>query len=206
QDPPGAANIASEMLLWIPAFVASWLLLSFSPGRDSRYQVTSLAAPSDMKWKVGARYGLLCGFVPVFLLGITGVSIAMQNGPVEGIGRKRFGPDAYWRQTANLVGAWQPIGITKGLQDTALRTVDLPLRRLTFSEDRVVTAILPSGKTDDTHQWFLKNQYIWVRWHGKSKQRSERVEVPLEFRGQRFYLAWPPDTGGDYLVFERVPE
>jgi len=206
QDPPGAANIASEMLLWIPAFVASWLLVSFSPVREARHETTALVAASDEKWNVGARYGLLCGLVPVFLLGITGVSIGMQNGPIEGLGRKRFGPDAYWRQTANLIGTWQAVGMAKRLGEPALQTADLPLSRLTFDEDRGVTATLPTGKTDGMHQWFLKNQYIWLRWRGKSKQRPERVEVPLEFRGTRFYLAWPPGRGGDYLVFERVTQ
>jgi hypothetical protein len=118
----------------------------------------------------------------------------MQHGPLEGMGRKRFGPDAYWRQTANLLGGWRAVGMAKGLGETDLRTDGLPLSRLTFSEDRDVTATLPTGQTDDTHLWFFKNQYIWVRWRGKSKQRSERVEVPLEFKGQRVFLAWPPGS------------
>jgi hypothetical protein len=205
QDPPNASNIASQALLWIPAVTATLLLLTVSgQGLSSPGDLDT--PPSAAGWKTGLRYRMLCGFTPVFLLCITGLSIAMQNGPVEGMGRKRFGPDAYWRQTANLVGTWQAIGMKKALRDTDVRTTDLPLTRLTFSEDRDVTATLPSGATDDTHQWFLKNQYIWLHWRGKSKQRSERLEIPLEFQGRQFSLAWPPAKPEGYLVFERVPE
>lgn len=206
-DPPGASTIAAHLLLWIPAVVASMLLLSLSASPQSSVPFDLDANPSDARWKVGTRYRLLWGLAPVFLLCITGLSTAMQNGPVEGMGRKRFGPDAYWRQTAKLLGTWRAIGMTKGLQDTDMRTEALPLVRLTFNEDRGVTATFPDGKTDDTHQWFLKNQYIWLRWRGKAGSRSERKEIPLEFRGQRFSIAWPPGSQSDsYLVFERVSE
>jgi hypothetical protein len=80
------------------------------------------------------------------------------------------------------------------------------LTRLTFSEDRDVAATLPTGETDDTHQWFLNNQYICLRWRSKSKQRSERRGIPLEFQGRQFSLAWPSGKPEGYLVLERVPE
>ena len=68
-----------------------------------------------------------------------------------------------------------------------------------------VTATLPSGEIDATHQWFLKNQYTWLRWGGKSRARSGHAEIPLEFRGQRLYIAWPPlKPSGSFVVFERV--
>jgi hypothetical protein len=204
QDPPNASNIASQALLWIPAVAATLLLLTLSS--QDRSSPGDVDAPSAEVWRTGLRYRMLWGFTPVFLLCITGLSIAMQRGPIEGMGRKRFGPDAYWRQTANLVGAWRAIGMKKALGDTDIRTADLPLTRLTFGEDRDVTATLPTGETDDTHQWFLKNQYIWLRWRGKAKQRSDRRELPLEFQGRQFSLAWPPGKPEGYLVFERVPE
>ena len=207
-EPPSAATIAGHMLLWIPAVVASFLLLSFSNSAQYVRLPDDLSAtPSDPRWKTGIRYRVLWGVAPVFLLCITGLSTAMQNGPLEGMGRKRFGPDAYWRQTAKLLRTWRAVGITKGLQTTEMQTEGLPLTRLTFDEDRGVTATLPNGGTDNTHQWFLKNQYIWLRWRGKTKQRSERMEIPLEFRGERIFIAWPPGKQGEgYLVFERLPE
>jgi hypothetical protein len=75
----------------------------------------------------------------------------------------------------------------------------------TFGEDRGVTAVLPTGESAG-HQWFLKNQYIWVRWRDKSNGRSGRGEIPLEFQGPQLFLAWPPGTQESYMVFERVRE
>lgn len=63
------------------------------------------------------------------------------------------------------------------------------------------------GRSVVAHQWFLKNQYTWLRWYGKTAQHPERAEVPLEFRGQRMLIAWPPgESGKTFIVFERVSE
>ena len=87
-----------------------------------------------------------------------------------------------------------------------MRTDDLPLASLTFKEDRGVTAVLAGGRTDSSYQWFLKNQYIWLRARGDNKRRSETKEIPLEFRGQQFSITWPDGKGDAVLVFQRVPE
>ena len=66
-------HAAGALLLWIPAAVASMLLLSFAT--DAQHAVVPVdasATPSDAKWRVGARYLLLWGFAPVLLLWITG--------------------------------------------------------------------------------------------------------------------------------------
>jgi hypothetical protein len=205
-DAGGAFHAAGALLLWIPAAIASMLLLSFTPdAQHAAVPLNASAAPSDAKWKAGARYWLLWGFVPVFLLCITGLSMAMQDGPLAGMGRKRFGPDAYWRQTARLMGTWRAIGKVRAMEDTDVRADGLPVLSLEFDQNRAVTVTSAEGKIDETHQWFRKNQYTWLRWHGKIQSHPERAEIPLEFRGQRLYLAWPPKQQGDgFLVFERV--
>jgi hypothetical protein len=203
QDNPNASNIAGHMLLWIPAVVASLLLLSGSCPALREDQNTS---PSDSRWRTGARCRILWGAAPAFLLCITTLSVAMQTGPLEGMGRKRFGPDAYWRQTANLMGTWRAIGTKQKSADADMRTDDLPLASLTFKEDRGVTAVLAGGRTDSSYQWFLKNQYIWLRTRENNKRRSETKEIPLEFRGQQFSITWPDGKGDAVLVFQRVPE
>ena len=162
--------------------------------------------PSECRWRTGARYRILWGAAPAFLLCITTLSVAMQTGPLEGMGRKRFGPDAYWRQTANLMGTWRAIGTKQKSADADMRTDDLPLASLTFKEDRGVTAVLAGGRTDSSYQWFLKNQYIWLRTRENNKRRSETKEIPLEFRGQQFSITWPDGKGDAVLVFQRVPE
>jgi hypothetical protein len=203
QDNPNASNIAGHMLLWIPAVVASVLLLSGSWPVLRGDQNTS---PSDSRWRTGARYWILWGVTPVFLLCITTLSVAMQPGPLEGIGRKRFGPDAYWRQTANLMGTWHAIGMKQSSQDASMRTMDLPLESLTFREDRGVTAVLAGGRIDSTFQWYLKNQYIWLGARRDNNKRSEAKEIPLEFRGGQFSIAWPDSNAKALLVFQRVSE
>jgi hypothetical protein len=208
-DVPNAAGILGHLLLWIPAAVASWLVLSYiSNAQQAAVPSETTTPPSDPKWRVGVRYGLVWGLAPAFLLCITGLSMAMQKGPLENMGRKRFGPDAYWRQTARLMGSWKAVGRVQGLQDTNVRTDNLPLVvRLKFDQNRNVTATMASGETVDAHQWFLKNQYFWVRWYGKTDKHPERAEVPLEFRNQRLYIAWPPDKQNEgYLIFERAGE
>ncbi len=202
-DAAGGTHIDGFLLLWVPAAVASLLLLSCPPGSLSNEVAV---ARSDPQWAVGRQYWLLWGLTPVLLLALSGISIAMQGGPVPGMGRKRFGPDAYWRQAARMVGAWKAIGKVRRLEDAVVPSEDLPLRRLEFTEARDVIATLPSGQVDDSHLWFRKNQYFWLRWNGRKAAASGRAEIPLEFRGQHLYVAWPPEQPGaeGYLVWERV--
>ena len=70
---------------------------------------------------------------------------------------------------------------------------------MTFGVYRSVTSTRPDGTELNQSRWFLKNQYIWLRW-----QDGDAAEIPLEFHGQRIYIAWPPQTKGSYLVLERV--
>ncbi len=202
----GAFQVAGALLLWIPAGLASMLLLSCAPAAPSATVPTAaVALPSDSKWKPGARYWLLCALVPLFLLSLAGLSLALKDGRSPGMGRKRFGPDAYWRQTARLMGTWEAIGKVRTIDDTEIRTGALPVLKLEFDQERNVTATLPDGTIDATHQWFNMNQYTWLRWHGKTRNHPERAEIPLIFRGLRLYLAWPPNQPGDgYFVFERA--
>ena len=136
---------------------------------------------------------------------VAALSMAMQDGPMEGMGRKRFGPDAYWRQAARPMGTWRAVGKAQNLKDPIVRTDDLPVKELEFDQNRNVSATMPSGESVKAHQWFLKNQYTWLHWYAKSSKHPERAEVPLEFRDQRLYIAWPPNRQNEgHLVFERA--
>lgn len=76
-------------------------LLALSRGREAITAAIPQAAtvdPSDNRWKVGAKYWFLWGLSPIVILAVTVLSMAMQEGPHPDLGRKRFGPDAYWRQ------------------------------------------------------------------------------------------------------------
>ncbi|MCX6624446.1 MAG: hypothetical protein NTY38_25970 [Acidobacteria bacterium] len=198
------AYISGNLLLWLPAAIGTWLLLAATPHAPRAIVPAGGVPPSDPKWKPGFRYWLWWAVTPVFLLAITGLSVAMQDGPVPGMGRKRFGPDAYWRQSARLMGAWKAVGRAENLEDGKVAPAALPITRIEFGADRDVTVTLDNGATDSTHVWFRKNQYIWLRWHGQGGKRSAAQETPLEFRGQLLYIAPPPGApAGGFMVFER---
>ena len=131
--------------------------------------------------------------------------MGMQNGPYSD-SRKRFGPDAYWRQTARLLGTWQAVSRARDLSDPGTNEDNPPIARLEFGPYRDVIATLPSGEViTDAHRWFLKNQYTWLHWYSKVEGHPERAEVPLQFENGRLYISWPPGKGNEgYLVFERI--
>jgi hypothetical protein len=100
---------------------------------------------------------------------------------------------------------WKAAGTARALSDAEVCADDIPVTRLEFDQNRNVTATMASGEVVDAHQWFLKNQYTWLRWYGKADRHPDRAEVPIEFRDRRLYVPWPPGRQHDgYLVFERV--
>ena len=205
-DVPSAAFIQGHLLLWLPAAAGAWLLLTYvSRAACATVPAEAVATAADPKWKVGIAYWLVWAVVPPFLLAITVLSVAMQGGPREGMGRKRFGPDAYWRQTARLVGNWRALHRSTDLADSEMQTKNLPLSHLEFDEYRNVAATLRSGERVEAHRWSLKNQYIWLDWYDKVADHPDRARVPLQFRGEKLYIGWPPHTQRQgYLVFERT--
>ena len=100
-----------DMSFVILSAIATAMLLSRTDALvDSKEYLGAKVPPTDTRWNVGVKYGLVWASVPVFLLCITGLSLAMQDGPAAGA-RKRFGPDAYWREALRVVGQWEVIGI-----------------------------------------------------------------------------------------------
>lgn len=205
-ETPRLASMVAHLVLWVPAFLACCLivLLSVRANRTDTPRNASVA-PDDPKWRVGRGYWALWGAAPLFLLAITAASLAMQDGP-SAMGRKRFGPDAYWRQTARLVGEWKAVGLARNLGGPVLEGATAPLSGMAFDAYRNVIINLASGeKVENSHRWFLKNQYNWLHWHSKEEGHPDRAEVPLQFQEGRLYIGWPPDRqDGGFLVLERV--
>ncbi len=203
---PSRSSILANLCLWLPAAVAACLMVSFASGpAQGAAPVNASTTKSDIRWRVGKRYVLVCASVPVVLLCITGLSMAMQDGIYGDRGRLRFGPEAYWQRTARLQGTWKVVGRSSDSEGADVRTDDLPLAQLEFAINRDTIATLPSGERVTAHRWFLKNQYIWLQWFSKDRDHDQRAEVPLLFRDQRLYIAWPPHKQNEgYLVLERV--
>ncbi len=205
---PTPAHLFGHLLLWVPAAVATVLLVSFSPSaQHATVPSTADVAPSDPKWGAGMGYVAACCAVPVILLAITSANVSMQDEPLGSHARKRFGPNAYYRQTGRLIGAWQATHFSNDLEETQTRRGELPLTRLSFDAYRNVVGTLPSGQEVKAHRWSLMNQYTWLDWYDKAPDHPDRGRTPLQFRGQHLLIAWPPGTGSDgFLVFERVEE
>lgn len=204
-DPPNAASITGHLVLWVPVALTVYLLLGHV-GRAEQAVIPSGGVPkSDPCWKVGPRYWGVWAAAALCLVAFTELSMAMQDGPHPHMGRMRFGEDAYWRQTARMLGTWEAQGMAQRLEDTDWDAENRPIVRLEFDEYRNVQAANAAGERTEAHRWFLKNQYTWLHWYGKEANHAEQAEVPLQFRDNRIYIQWPPATGRDgYLVFERV--
>ena len=205
---PSPAHLFGHLLLWVPAAVATVLLVSMSPGAH-RTRVISKpeVLPSDSSWGAGRGYIVACCTVPIILLLIALSNISMQDGPLAGHARKRFGPDAYYRQTGRLIGSWQAIHFANDLDETHISQATLPMTHLSFDAYRNVVATLSSGQKDKSHRWSLKNQYTWLDWYDQTPDHPDRARTPLQFHGNRLLIAWPPGKADDgFLVFERIEE
>ena len=205
---PAPAHLFGHLLLWVPAAVATILLVSFSPSAQrATVPATAHATPSDPKWGAGRRYVTVCCAVPIVLLAITLTNTSMQDKSLGGHARKRFGSDAYYRQTGRLIGTWQATHFSNDLEETETRQGELPVTRLSFDAYRSVVATLPSGEEIAAHRWSLMNQYTWVDWYDRTPDHPDRARTPLQFHGEHLLIAWPPGIGRDgFLTFERIEE
>jgi hypothetical protein len=204
---PSPAHLFGHLLLWVPAAVATILIVSTAPsaGHASAPSV-AFVARSDTKWRAGVGFVSVCCAVPFVLLAITSANLSMQEEAL-GHSRKRFGPDAYYRQTGRLIGTWEATHFASDLEETETRQGELPLTRLSFDARRNVVATLPSGEEVGAHRWSLMNQYTWLDWYDREPEHPAQARTPLQFREQHLLIAWPPGSGSDgYLVLERMAE
>ncbi len=202
---PARESLLANLCLWLPAALATWLLVSFAyNAAKATVSTEANISVSDARWRVGWRFVIFCALMPVVLVAFTGLSMMMQEGPPGARGRLRFGPNAYWRQTVRLQGAWDVVGFADGPSGKNSRTEDLPFAQFDFDGYRNTTTTSLTGERIEAHRWFLKNQFIWLHWFGKISGHEQQAEVPLHFHEGRLYISWPPhkkDQGN--LVLER---
>jgi hypothetical protein len=201
---PTRASLIGNITLWMSAALASWLLVGFtSSATQAKVPDQAITGASDKCWRVGWRFAVFCALMPGVLAGLTGLSMAMQDEPPGPRGRLRFGPNAYWQQTARLQGVWNVIGFANSPGNELTGKDNLPFTQFEFDSYRNTITMSPDGELDESHRWFLKNQYIWLHWYGKVGGHEQQAEVPLQFREGRLYLSWPPHLGdAGYLVLE----
>lgn len=202
---PTRESLIGNVTFWMSAALATWLLVGFTcRSADAKVPDVDTVAANDGRWQVGWRFVVCCGLIPVVLLGITGLSLAMQDEPPGTRGRLRFGPHAYWRQTARLQGVWDVIGFAANPGAEIDKSGDVPFSEFEFDAYRRAVARSTDVERTESHRWFLKNQYIWLQWSGTTNGHEQRAEVPLQFHEGRLYISWPPHTGSSgNLVLER---
>ena len=202
---PYSAKMLVVASFWLFASMLSMMILNKTPAlRAASVPAGSTAPPSDVRWKVGRRYRIVWALAPLFFLSITGFTLSMQDGPF-GRYRKRFGPEAYWRQVRNLTGTWRAVYRTKDLDDNEKTTQELPVKQVEFRRDGAVILTMAEGeRIEDAHSWGLVNPYMRLYWNRRAPNAGARIMLTLRFREQRLYVPWPPSNPGKgYLVFEK---
>jgi hypothetical protein len=204
-DIPSVESIHGHLMLWVPAAIATALLLSFTPLSEAQLTPDAAdVAASDPKWRIGPGYWAVWGIAPVCLISFTALGLSMQH---ENLGRKRFGPDAYWHQSARLVGTWNAVARAESLTDPGKADETLPIKSLRMYDNRDVVATFSSGETSDAHRWSQMNHLYWLDWYEKIEQHDERAKTALQFQGDRLYVSWPPHNSLlGYVVFERADD
>jgi hypothetical protein len=87
--------ILAFMTIWIVVVIAGRL-----KGADTPPEPKIL--PEDKKWSLDWKFYIWWSAVPVLIAIVTWLTLAMSDGTYEK-SRKRFGPDAYWRQVQEQV-------------------------------------------------------------------------------------------------------
>ena len=198
-------TLLANLWKWLPGSLSVLFLLSFTASAEKDSVPATAQTPyTDDRWKIGKLFFAICLVTPLIMLGFASLTTAMQNDSHGNIGRRRFGEQAYWRQTARLLGDWQVLGVSDDLGNEILASENSPIRQLNFDTYRNVAVTLDSGEVVEEHRWFLKNQYIWMHWYNKNNSHPDQAEVPLQFHEGKIYVLSPGGKkSGKYLVLER---
>ena len=196
--------VESSFILFVT--IATLMILS---RRDmtplATLQKTATVSPSDPRWNVGLRYGLVWACVPVILFSITRLSMGMQDGEAQGA-RLRFGPNAYYHKAERIINRWQVIGHADRDGGVPAPSGDAPFSTIEFKENRSVTMTLPNGERDaDNHSWGPRDSVIWLQWYDRKWKHPYQVEVPMSLTDDRLYIPWPPqEPRKDYWVLKQI--
>jgi hypothetical protein len=188
------------------SIVVTWMLLSghrwahvHAPPADA------VAPPSDPRWNLGWRHAACWMCAPPFIVAISGLSMAMQDGPHEAA-RYRFGDNAYWRLQTQIPGAWVAIGQAQRTNPRYLRRGVAPIQRIELREDKSVVLTMAGGVADsDSHAWRTTNLFTMIDWYARDKKDPRHSSVVVTYRENLLFIPWPlPDGSQNYMVFERA--
>jgi hypothetical protein len=206
------------------AIATAMLLSRRDAPADAKEYVTANAPPTDSRWNVGAKYGLVWASVPLVLLCITSLSLAMQDGPADRA-RLRFGPNAYWREALSIIGRWEVQGFVAsagktakgsvgegsgsgfdpGLAQATLTEREIEFQTIEFKRDHRVSLSLSTGEeVSNAHGWRHSNSRLWLMWHSRDGNTDRRASIHMTLLDGRLYIPWPSDVIREgYLALER---
>ncbi len=164
----------------------------------------NLISKSDPTWRLGPRFGVMCALSVVALFGVTGLSMAMQDGPVEGA-RLRFGPNAYWIEQSAMIGRWHAVGFTNNVASGSITPAKTDVASMEFLKSRnVVVTLRYFSDVQQPHRWHYMNSMTHLDWNDRAGDPKARAEVAIILSDRKMYIPWPPDNpGSNYLVLER---
>lgn len=171
--------------------------------KRSTAETNDTVPPEDARWRAGTPYYVLFAAVPVLVFVVSGLSMAMQNGPVEGA-RLRFGPNAYWREQSAMIGTWKTIGYSNDTTTASLNTDGLDIDMIEFQPSHNVVLTMRDGsRVVHLHRWHYMNSTTHLDWNARSENPNDRLTVQITLRDRRMFIPWPPGkSGGQYLVLE----
>lgn len=185
------------------AGIATAVLLGL--GRTATSTAVRLVKPSDPSWRLDRPFYVACIATPVIIAAISGVSMAMQDGPVEGA-RLRFGEKAYWREAMAIMGSWEVTGLSKQPSGEATGESPVGIASIDFLRDRSVVVTMKNGeRIADAHRWFHADSRVHLDWYGRVESNPERTTIVLTLAEGKVYVPWPPKGESDgYLVLKRA--
>lgn len=197
-DRGGVAIVTYASFIVFGAIVTAMVLSA--PGESTQQTRT---APDDRRWRVGWKFGGICVASVLALFAVTGLSMAMQDGPVNGA-RLRFGPNAYWIEQSAMIGTWDAIGFSTDTTVEFITTDGLDVRSIEFQPSHNVVLLLRDGtRVANLHRWHYMNSLTHLKWNERSDDPSKRVEVSIMLQDRKMFIPWPPgEADGKYLVLE----
>ena len=204
---PGAGDGSypmTEVSFLVFAGAATALLLALGNPKPPAETGETAIPRSDPHWRPGKPVYLACAATPVVLVAITLGSMAMQDGAAGGA-RKRFGPEAYYREAMAVMGVWDVIGMSSRPEGDPEKPAETELKTLEFLRDRSVVAVYSTGeRVADAHRWFHADSRIHLDWFGRMPENPDKAVIAVSLAGGRLYIPWPPNSqDGQYIVLQR---
>lgn len=209
QHLPGARTesfpLVDATFIAMAAVVTCMLFSRHSWAVEPESPTNATAPASDLRWRLGMGHGAVWAATPIFLAAVTALSMAMQDGPVDGA-RLRFGPDAYWREASSILGKWEVQGMAPAVGSAEVTPNETDFTAIDFLRTRAVVRTLTGGEQESAlHRWRHADSVVWFDWLSLEEGNPEAKALPMRINDGLLYIPWPPADGAQgFVVLERI--